>query len=274
MIAPLAFILAAALSMGERRVVFALQDVDFGQDASPGRVYLDTIAWAAPLGPPPDGLSEIEQDVRPESRAFARRYFDAKRTYRVWGDGGVPLGTARPDGIAYAGCSSLSAFAKTKAQAPAFVTNFDVAPREVHDREVTPEERRAVERYGRAYFAARGVRKIEVTDARIVDLGDGEPLLVASIAHDHTERSPVRAIAIAAPLSAVAPERLAPMIVVAAGEEDAGDPYFFGHLDFDGDGVDELVAVEYWIEAHQYLVYRRASNGRWLLAVRGGVTGC
>jgi hypothetical protein len=58
------------------------------------------------------------------------------------------------------------------------------------------------------------------------------------------------------------------------GAEDAyEDRHFVDQLDFDGDGVGEVVAMGSYYESNDYIIYKR-QQGRWRPIYKGGGGGC
>jgi hypothetical protein len=58
------------------------------------------------------------------------------------------------------------------------------------------------------------------------------------------------------------------------GSEDAyEDRHFLDQLDFDGDGVGEVIAEGTYYESYDYVIYQR-QQGRWRPVFKGGGGGC
>ena len=56
-------------------------------------------------------------------------------------------------------------------------------------------------------------------------------------------------------------------------EGDYEDRHFVDQLDFDGDGVGEVVAEGTYYESNDYVIYKR-QQGRWKPVYKGGGGGC
>ena len=252
----------------ERRVVFAVLEPEFSPVPGDAKLYFEPIAWAQPLAPPPPD----------DSQSFIKRYFSRDRRYTTYMDGRRG-GDIRPLQSAKAGCSSLgSTAAGTNATTPAFATNFDVPERAVRNRWATDEESAALRAYGERWYAARGYGAVKLrVEAELIDVGpEQEMLFAATIAVEELKDCKPRAIFVLAKQSDVTAQKVVPQVIIGTRNqcEMAGDPVLFGHLDFDGDGIDEIVVRNYWIEAYQWVVIRRNSAGDWRIAVLGGVAGC
>lgn len=267
--------LALPVAAAERRVVFAVKEVDFGPVPDDAKAYIEPIAFADPIAAPPVGFSHPDEAQDQASLDFAHRYFDAGHRYSV-----LHGGTVRVLKPASASCISLVATVETAEPLPALATNFSVPERMLRDREPSVREAASLLAYGRRYFNARGGDdlELEIGVAQVLDVDpETEPLLAGTVLVTDSRSLPecgARAILIVARLSEVAPTRLTPQFTIRAGCEDVGTPFIFGHLDLDGDGVDELIAVTYGKENYDYQLYRRGSDGPWKFVLRGGGAGC
>lgn len=252
----------------ERRVVFAVMEPQFSPVPGDAKLYFEPIAWAQPLAPPP----------KAGTQSFIKRYFSRDRRYTTYLDGRRG-GEIRPLESASAGCSSLgSTAAGPQMTTPAFATNFDVPERTIRNRWATDEESATLRAYGERWYAARGYGAVKLkVEAELIDVGpDQEMLFAATIALEEHKDCIPRAIFVLAKQSDVAAGKVVPQVVIGTRNqcEIAGDPTLFGHLDFDGDGIDEIVVMNHWIEAYQYVVIRRNQAGEWRISVLGGVAGC
>lgn len=280
-IAPLVLAIAMSAIATERRVLFAVLEPEFGPVPGEAKLYLTPIAWAVPLAPPPPEYSDYEPPS-PETKRFIGRYFRGDRRYATYYNGRRE-GIVRPLKPAFAGCSALGVTAAgSDVKTPAFATNFEVPERTLRNREATAEESAALLAYGRRWYEHRGqgAVKLQVTWAELIDVGpDQEMLFAATISvAEYTKETACarRAIFILAKQADVSEKRVVPQVVIVpqGSCEAAGDPALFGHIDADGDGIDEVVVRNYWIEASQYIVIRRNEAGEWRIAVYGGVAGC
>ena len=279
--APLVFALATSAIAAERRVVFAVVEPEFSPVKGDAKLYMEPIAWARPLAPPPRGVSEIDPPPT-ESREFVRRYFARTRSYTTYTNGRRG-GVVHPLEQVVGGCASLGATAAgSRIAAPTFAVNFDVAERELRDRRPSPAEAAALFAYGKRWYATRGFEdaQLELVASDLIDVAEGEePLLAGTIAVRTVKAAaecPPPSLFVLARTSEVSATRVVPQLIIAPGGAcDTGlGASLFGHVDFDGDGIDEIVLRDDWIEAYQYLVIARDSSGKWRIAVRGGVAGC
>jgi hypothetical protein len=277
-LAPLVLAIATTAVAAERRVVFAVLEPHFAPVPGNAKLFLEPIAWAHPLAPPPHAYAEGDEPG-PETKAFIDRYFRRDREYTTWYDGRRG-GTVRLLERALAGCVSLGMTASGRdIAAPAFATNFALPERTLRNRAATAEESAALLTYGKRWYAARGYNagELQVESAELIDVGpEEEQLFAATIAVVSQAACEPRAMFVLARQGDVAARRVVPQVIIAPVGmcETSGNPSLFGHLDFDGDGIDEIVVLDHQVEGYEYLVLRRSEDGEWRIAVRGGGSGC
>jgi len=241
--------LALPLPAAERRVLFA---VLHDEKAIEPIVLLD------PLAAPRD------------DHAFT------SRPYILSTDGAV-TGTVRAGERIELSCVSVAAKAEIHGDGN-LATNFE--PRAVGSllRKANDAETRWVRRWARQFFVHRGIaaNTLEKLDASLdlIDLGDGDPLIVGSVT---TTAYNVRAGAVFLIVRAaeVKADKVVPQLALFS-ERDAeysqGIEPLFALFDADGDGVADVITRRNHKEGYDYMLYRRA-RGRWR-AFQGGGSGC
>jgi hypothetical protein len=156
-------------------------------------------------------------------------------------------------------------------------TSFQVASRSTRDREITEAENTALTRYARVFLREHKIDDAKLNDldvnARVMDAG-GELLVVGSWS------APAGACAgslfLIARVDDVTAEKVTPQVARFVEAADCDDEAYIqqlDHLDFDGDGFDEIVARERGKEGYEYLTWSRDAKGAWTM-VRGGRLGC
>jgi hypothetical protein len=243
-LAPLA--LSVTLQAAERRVVFAVVTHD--------RWAIEPIVALDPIEKPAAAILR-----RGDTLDFSR-------------DGDV-IGKVTVGEPVSLGCVSAAAKATVepdRAVGESFIaTNF--TPKKAREvREASNEERAMLRGYAQRYLRARGLSTHNLEDViDVVDLGDGEPLFVASLITNTT------AMFVLARVSDVSSTRLTPQLVLAGPRDpdgnDGREP-LFALLDLDDDGMAEVITQRHHKEGYDYVVYRRR-GGRWT-AFEGGGSGC
>jgi hypothetical protein len=261
----LALLIALAATVSaERRVVFAITPPEFSPVPGDAALYMQVIAYADPIEAPPAAMRHGEAPA-PETAAFIERFFNPSRRFFGYEDGGKRAGIVRPLQPALASCVSLGATAAGDGIESGFATNFEVVARDTRSRALTGEELAHLSAYGRRYFQ----REVEV-EGEVIDIG--EPVVTATIMA--TTCGEVSSLFLVT--NEISATRVVPLVAFPSRGracDMAGEPVLFGHLDFDGDGVDEIVIRDYGSEGYDYIVFRRGRNRVWHL-VRGGGSGC
>ena len=255
-------------------VVFAVSKHESSVTAEPVVIY----RGGAYVAPP------IDDDKGTNS--FARDYFRAGRRYRILSGGG-DAGTLTIIKYQEPGCVGLVADATAETQARlggrirALATDSQTLGKgSVSRRAPTEAERARAVELARAAYAKNGVSaslaaKLEVLNLTATDLDrDGRFELVGSFLVKK---------------EGAAPDNYTLFLIIepAAGEalrtawewfhkglEDAyEDRHFVDQLDFDGDGVGEVIAEGTYYESNDYVIYKR-QQGRWRPVYKGGGGGC
>jgi hypothetical protein len=190
---------------------------------------------------------------------------------------GVVTGTVRAGEKIELGCFSIAAKAELRGDGN-LATNFE--PRRIGSflREANEEEERRVRRWARQFFVHRGIapntlEKLD-TSLDLVDLGDGDPLLVGSVTTT-TYNARAGAVFFIARVADVTASKVVPQLALFSDRDsdssDGVEP-LFGLFDVDGDGLADLITRRSHKEGYDYMLYRRA-GGRWR-AFQGGGSGC
>ena len=221
------------------------------------------------------------------SRSFVREYFRPGRQFRILSGGGE-AGALTVSKYLEPGCVGLVAEAKAETQArlggrvKALATDSQtLGGGPVARRAPTEAERARAVELARASYAknrvpAALVSKMEVVNLTATDLDrDGRFELVGSFL---VEKKGAPAAANAYTLF---------LIMEPAGETlkaawewfhrgyegEYADRHFIDQVDFDGDGVGEIVAEGTYYESNDYVIYKR-QQGRWRPVYQGGGGGC
>lgn len=217
--------------------------------------------------------------------SFVRDYFRPGRKYRLLSGGGE-AGALSIVKYQDQGCLELIAEATIETQArlggrvSALATDSQTLGRGAPSRRAPTEAERArAVELARAAYAKNGVgaalaAKMEVVNLTATDLDrDGRAELVGSFG---TERK------------GAAPEAYTLFLVMEPSgdafktawewfhkgyEESYEDRHFIDQVDFDGDGVGEVVAHGTGYESHHYVIYKK-QQGRWRPVFQGGGGGC
>jgi hypothetical protein len=225
-------------------------------------------------------------DEEKGTNAFARDYFRPGRKYRILSGGGE-AGTLTIVKYQEPGCVGLVAdvTAETPARlggrVKALATDSQTLGRGASSRRAPTEAERArAVELARAAYAKNRVgaalaAKMEVVNLTATDLDrDGRFELVGSF--------------LVQKQVAPAPESYALFLIMEPagdsfktawewfhqGSEDSyADRHFVDQVDFDGDGVGEVVAMGSYYESNDYIIYKR-QQGRWRPVYKGGGGGC
>jgi hypothetical protein len=219
------------------------------------------------------------------THSFARAYFPAGRKYRILSGGGE-AGTLTVSKSLEQGCVGLVAEGTAETQArlggrvKVLATDSQTLGRGAPSRRAPSdaERARAVELARAAYaknrVAAPLSSKMEVVNLTATDLDrDGRFELIGSF-HVKQEGS--------------APESYTLFLIMEPGgdsfktawewfhkgyEDGYEDRHFVDQVDFDGDGVGEVIAMGSYYESNDYVIYKR-QQGRWRPVYKGGGGGC
>lgn len=190
---------------------------------------------------------------------------------------GVVTGTVRAGERIELGCFSIAAKAERRGDGN-LATNFEPRAVGAFLREANDAETRWVRRWARQFFVHRGIaaNTLEKLDATLdlVDLGDGDPLIVGSVT---TTAYNVRAGAVFLIVRAadVTASNVVPQLALFSdrdSDSSQGIEPLFALFDADGDGVADVITRRNHKEGYDYMVYRRV-RGRWR-AFQGGGSGC
>ena len=258
---------------GGGAVVFAVSKYESSVTAEPVVIYRNG-AYVVPPIDNDDG-----------THSFARDYFRAGRKYRILSGGGE-AGTLTIIKYQEPGCVGLVADATAETQArlggrvKALATDSQTLGRGTASRRAPTEaERTRAVELARAAYAKNGVgaalaSKMEVVNLTATDLDrDGRFELVGSFLVKKEGSAPDNYTLF--------------LIMEPAGDalktawewfhkgfEDAyEDRHFVDQVDFDGDGVGEIIAMGSYYESNDYVIYKR-QQGRWRPVYKGGGGGC
>lgn len=255
-------------------VIFAVSKYEGSVTAEPVVIYRDGKYENPPV------------DEEKGNNAFAREYFRAGRKYRILSGGGE-AGTLSIIKYQEPGCVGLTADATAETTArlggriKVLATDSQTLGRVAPSRRAPTEAERAraVElaraAYAKNHVPAALAAKMEVVNLTATDLDrDGRFELVGSF-HVKKEVAP-------------APESYTLFLIMEPegnsfktawewfhqGSEDSyEDRNFVDQVDFDGDGVGEVVVMGSYYESNDYAIYKR-QQGRWRPVYKGGGGGC
>jgi hypothetical protein len=219
------------------------------------------------------------------SRKFVGEYFSAGRRLRLVSGGG-DAGTLTVVKYEEPGCVGLRAEAKVETQVrlggrvQALATDSQALGRGAPSRRAPTEAERArAVELARASYAKNGVgaalaSKMEVANLTATDLDrDGRFELVGSFRVDKGGAQPDSFTLFLIMEPAGESLKTAWEWFHKGYEGDYADRHFVDQLDFDGDGVGEVVAEGTYYESNDYVIYKR-QQGRWRPVYQGGGGGC
>ena len=263
----------AAGQGGGGTVVFAVSKYEGGVTTEPVVIY----RGGAYVVPP------VDED--PKTNPFAREYFRAGRKYRIISGGGE-AGTLTMVKYLEPGCVGLVAEATAETQArlggrvKALATDSQTLGRGAPSRRAPTEaERTRAVELARASYAKNGVAaslasKMEVVNLTATDLDrDGRFELVGSFAVEKKDAAPMAYTLFLIMEPAGDALKTAWEWFHKGYEDGYEDRHFVDQLDFDGDGVGEVVAMGSYYESNDYVIYKR-QQGRWRPVYKGGGGGC
>jgi hypothetical protein len=263
----------AAAQGGGGTVVFAVSKYEGGVTTEPVVIY----RGGAYVVPP------VDED--PGTNPFAREYFRAGRKYRIISGGGE-AGTLTMVKFLEPGCVGLVAEATAETQArlggrvKALATDSQTLGRGAPSRRAPTEaERTRAVELARASYAKNGVAaslasKMEVVNLTATDLDrDGRFELVGSFLVEKKDAAPMSYTLFLIMEPAGDAFKTAWEWFHKGYEDGYEDRHFVDQLDFDGDGVGEVVAMGSYYESNDYVIYKR-QQGRWRPVYKGGGGGC
>lgn len=254
-------------------VVFSVSKYEGRVTTEPVVIYRNG-AYAAPPVDSEDGTN-----------SFAREYFKPGRKYRLISGGGE-AGTLTVVKYLEPGCVGLVAEATAETQArlgvrvKAIATDSQSLGRgAVSRRAPTEAERARAVELARAAYAKNGVgaalaAKPEVVNLTATDLdGDGRHELVGSFKVEKTGAAPMAYTLFLILEPSGDSFKTAWEWFHKGYEGDYEDRHFVDQVDFDGDGVGEVIAEGTYYESNDYVIYKR-QQGRWKPVYKGGGGGC
>ncbi|MET0646078.1 MAG: hypothetical protein ABW208_05605 [Pyrinomonadaceae bacterium] len=264
---------ARAAAQGGGTVVFAVSKYEGGVTTEPVVIY----RGGAYVVPP------VDED--PGTNPFAREYFRAGRQYRIISGGGE-AGTLTMVKSLEPGCVGLVAEATAETQArlggrvKALATDSQTLGRGTPSRRApTDAERARAVELARAAYAKNGVpaslaSKMEVVNLTATDLDrDGKFELVGSFIVEKKDAAPMSYTLFLIMEPAGDAFKTAWEWFHKGYEEVYEDRHFVDQVDFDGDGVGEVVVMGSYYESNDYAIYKR-QQGRWRPVYKGGGGGC
>ena len=263
---------SAAAQRSGGAVVFAVSKYESGVTAEPVVIY----RGGAYVKPPVDDAG---------SRRFVADYFRPGRRMRLISGGG-DAGTLTMVKYQEPGCTGLVADAKVETQAriggrvQALATDSQTLGRGDSSRRApTDAERGRALELARAAYAKNGVgaglaAKIEVDNLTATDLDrDGKFELLGSFRVDQEGAAPNSYTLFLIMEPAGDSFKTAWEWFHKGYEGDYADRHFVDQVDFDGDGVGEVVVEGTYYESNDYAIYKR-QQGRWRPVYQGGGGGC
>ena len=221
-----------------------------------------------------------------ETASFAREYFRAGRKYRIISGGGdagtltiskyqEPPGCVDPTAAATADTT-----ARLGGRIKVLATDSQTLGRGTPSRRAPTEAERArAVELARASYAKNGVAaalasKMEVVNLTATDLDrDGKFELVGSFVAGSKDASATSYTLFLIMEPSGDGFKTAWEWFHKGAEEGYEDRHFVDQLDFDGDGVGEVIAEGTYYESYDYVIYKR-QQGRWRPVFKGGGGGC
>src|SRR5829696_8493824 len=254
-------------------ILFAVSKYEGGVTAEPVVIYRGGEYVVPPI------------DSDDGTKSFAREYFSAGRKYRVISGGGE-AGMLTVNKALEQGCVGL--VAEATAETPArlggrvkvLATDSQTLGRGAPSRRAPTEAERAraVELARAAYaknrVAAALAAKMEVVNLTATDLDrDGKFELVGSFLAGKNDLGS-QAYTLFLIMEPAGDAFKTAWEWFHKGSEDGyEDRHFVDQVDFDGDGVGEVVAMGSYYESNDYVIYQR-QQGRWRPVYKGGGGGC
>jgi hypothetical protein len=236
---------------------------------------------------PPAGFDDIDKPHDAASAAFAKRYYAKGRTYRML-YGGAAYGFAQVQSQQMTGCISLAAKVTTSKPLPDGISalaigSFPGAPRALKRRDMTDAEEKTLFALAQQVYATKGVpsalmKGVDIAGDTATDLdNDGKIDLIATfIAQDEKHPFIHRLFLVASPddLGGARVEYAWYYRGERANDADQELFTFVDHLDFDGDGTDELIVQTRGYETTEFVILQRDRFRNWNVVYSGGESGC
>ncbi|HWS85373.1 MAG TPA: hypothetical protein VN282_00140 [Pyrinomonadaceae bacterium] len=261
-------------AQGGGAVVLAVSKYEATVTAEPVVIYRNGAYAAPPI------------DEEKGTNAFAKEYFKPGRKFRILSGGGE-AGALSIIKYMEPGCVGLVAEATAETSArlggrvKVLATDSQALGRGAPSRRAPTEAERArAVELARASYAKNGVgaalaSKMEVVNLTATDLDrDGRSELVGSfLAGKNDVGSTSYTLFLIMEPAAGDAFKTAWEWFHKGSEDSYEDRHFVDQLDFDGDGVGEVIAMGGYYESNDYVIYKR-QQGRWRPVYKGGGGGC
>lgn len=265
----------------EDRILFAVWAPQNGKE--PYAYLLDPIArireskLMSPI--PSDGDSDATW------KQFEKRYLEKGRVYPLL-FGGNQFASITVEKFEPISCESSTATAKVSKATPAGLNGLAVSSLKgmrVHDnwrRRASEDQKSSFVRLAVEFLMAHGVKSVvsaelEVGSLRATKLGVGRPeVLIGSVTFKQKPR--IHDLLLLVVFQAGTPQILLSSYHSTNDTEDREDhrqENFLDQLDFDNDGVDEIVTISRDGESWDYAIYKE-QKGEWKRVYSGGGGGC
>ena len=254
-------------------VVLAVSKYEASVTAEPVVIYKGGAYTAPPI------------DEEKGNNAFAKEYFKPGRKFRILSGGGE-AGTLSIIKYQEPGCVGLVADATAETPArlggrvKVLATDSQTLGRGAPSRRAPTEAERArAVELARASYAKNGVgaalsSKMEVVNLTATDLDrDGKFELVGSFLAGKNDVGSTSYTLFLIMEPAGDAFKTAWEWFHKGSEDSYEDRHFVDQVDFDGDGVGEVVAMGSYYESNDYIIYKR-QQGRWRPVYKGGGGGC
>ena len=219
------------------------------------------------------------------SRSFVGEYFRAGRRFRIISGGGeagaLTVGTyLEPGCVGLVADATAETPARLGGRVKVLATDSQALGRGASSRRAPneAERARAVE-LARAAYAKNGVgaslaSKMEVVNLTATDLDrDGRHELVGSFKVEKKDAAPMAYTLFLIMEPSGEAFKTAWEWFHKGYEGEYADRHFVDQVDFDGDGVGEVVAEGTYYESNDYVIYKRR-QGTWKPVYKGGGGGC
>lgn len=254
-------------------VVFAVSKYENSVTTEPVVIY----RGGAYVAPP------VDED--PGTNPFARDYFRAGRRYRIISGGGeagslTMVKSLEPGCVGMVAEATAETSARLGGRVKVLATDSKTLGRGTSSRRAPAEAERArAVELARAAYAKNGVgaslaSKMEVVNLTATDLDrDGRFELVGSFLVERKDATPTNYTLFLIMEPAGDGFRTAWEWFHKGYEDGYEDRHFVDQVDFDGDGVGEVIAMGSYYESNDYVIYKK-QQGRWRPVYKGGGGGC